>query len=166
MRWTLIGVAGLGACLALGGTAGAAGPVQAIVLVTLDDLLPTRILEVDAGTEIVFSDPRFLSLDIVEDPGAPTATRLTGGFSALFDTPGTFRFVSNVTGLERASRVPGEVIVRPRPGVPLIDFAEARPGVTEPEFRLAQEECLREPRAAGSPFLFRMCMQGHGVVPF
>jgi len=63
--------------------------------------------------------------------------------------------------------VPGEVIVRPRPGgAALLDFRAARPGVTEQEFELAQAECLRDPRAAGSIVLFRMCMQARGIIPF
>ena len=104
---------------------------------------------------------------MVPDDGAPEARRIAGGFTALFREAGTFRFICIVSGYERAERVPGEVIVRPRPGgAALLDFRAARPGVTEQEFELAQAECLRDPRAAGSIVLFRMCMQARGIIPF
>jgi hypothetical protein len=155
------------AVLALGAAASAAAPLQSMTTVTLDDLLPTRILEIEAGTEVVFADPRFLSVEVVPDDGAPEARRIASGFTALFRRAGTFRVVCIVSGYERAERVPGEVIVRPRPGgATLLDFRAARPGVTEQEFELAQAECLRDPRAAGSVALFRMCMQARGIIPF
>ena len=155
------------ALLVLGAGAVAADGLQSMTTVTLDELLPTRILEVEAGTEVVFADPRFLSIEVVPDDGAPQARRIAGGFTALFREAGTFRFICIVSGYERAERVPGEVIVRPRPGgATLLDFRAARPGVTEQEFEVAQAECLRDPRAAGSIVLFRMCMQARGIIPF
>jgi len=140
---------------------------HAITAVTVDDLFPTRILEVLAGTEVVFSDPRFLRVEIVPDDGAPVAAPITGGFTATFKTPGTFRFLSTVVGVERAGIVPCEIIVRPRPGVPsLYDFSQAKPGVSEAEFQRAQEDCLRDPRTAGSAQLYLMCMRARGIQPF
>ncbi len=147
-----------------GAVAGERG--QPIAIVTLDDLFPTRIIEVDAGTEVVFSDPRLLRVEMVPDPGAPTAAPIGGGFTAVFETPGTFRFLSTVVGVERAGIVPCQIIVRPRPGASaFFDFARARPGVSEREFRLAQDGCLRDPRTAGSPILYQMCMQARGIQP-
>jgi hypothetical protein len=164
MRWTRLAVAA--GVLALVCDA-AAGEMQSMTTVTLNDLLPTRILEVETGTEVIFADPRFLSIEVVADEGAPAALRIPGGFAALFKTPGTFRFVSIVSGFDRAERVPGEVIVRARPGGPAIpDFSAARSGVTEEAFRAAEAECLKDPRAAGSVVLYRMCMQARGVIPF
>lgn len=149
---------------AVGARAG--DPAQPMTTVTLDDLFPTRIIEVDAGTEVVFSDPRLLRVEMVPDAGAPVAEPVTGGFSAVFRTPGTFRFLSTVVGVERAGIVPCQVIVRPRPGGPaLFDFAQAKPGVTEAEFRSAQEHCLHDPRTAGFSLLYLMCMQARGVQP-
>ena len=155
------------ALLVLPVAAAANDQTHAITTVTVDDLFPTRILEVLAGTEVVFSDPRFLQVEIVPDDGAPAAAPITGGFTATFRTPGTFRFLSTVVGVERAGIVPCEIIVRPRPGVPsLYDFSQAKPGVSKAEFRSAQEECLREPRTAGSAHLYLMCMQARGIQPF
>lgn len=167
MRWTMLALPMAAAGLALAAGADAADRMQSMTTVTLDDLLPTRILEVETGTEVVFADTRFLSLEIVPDEGAPEARRITGGFTALFTTPGTFRFVSIVSGFERAERVPGEVIVRPGAGAatPLDDGA-VRPGVTEQEFQFAREECLRDPRVAGSVYLYRMCLRARGVLRF
>jgi hypothetical protein len=139
---------------------------QPIVVVTVDDFLPTRTLEVEVGTEVVFSDPRFLRVEMLPDEGAPGARPVAGGFAAVFQSPGTFRFLATLVGVERSGITPGHMIVRPRPGnSPVFDFSSARPGVTEAEFRLAQEECLREPRTAGSVRLYSMCMQVRGVQP-
>src|SRR5438552_17884097 len=116
---------------------------------TLDDLLPTRILEIEAGTEVVFAEPRFLSIEVAPDDGAPEARRIAGGFTALFREAGTFRFICIVSGYERAERVPGEVIVRPRPGgAALLDFRAARPGAPVQEVELGQAACHRAPRGA------------------
>ncbi|PYM09244.1 MAG: hypothetical protein DMD82_00715 [Candidatus Rokuibacteriota bacterium] len=63
--------------------------------------------------------------------------------------------------------MPCEIIVRPRPGVPsLYDFSQAKPGVSEAEFQRAQEDCLRDPRTAGSAQLYLMCMRARGIQPF
>jgi hypothetical protein len=165
MRWSRLAVAP--GALVLMTTAAAAGGMRSMTTVTLDDLLPTRILEVQTDTEVIFADPRFLSVEVVADEGAPTALRIPGGFAALFSIPGTFRFISIVSGFERAERVPGEVIVRAPPGgATLPDFRAPRSGVTEEQFRAAEAECLRDPRAAGSVVLYRMCMQARGVIPF
>lgn len=145
-----------------------AEPMQPMTTVTVDDLFPTRTLEVEVGTEVVFSDPRFLRVEFVPDAGAPVASRIDGGYRAVFAEPGVFRFLSTVSGVERAGVVPCQIIVRPRPGTAfaLFDYSQARPGVTEAEWERAQEECLQEPRTAGSRRLYEMCLQAHGVLPF
>ena len=59
-----------------------------------------------------------------------------------------------------------QVVVRPRrEGAGLFDFSRARPGVTEEQFRHAQQECLHDPRIGGQPRLYVMCMEAHGVQP-
>jgi hypothetical protein len=145
-------------------SAGAAG--EPIAVVTVDDFVPTRTIEVEAGTEVVFSDVRFLDVSIVADDGAPAARRIPGGFAAVFERPGTYRFLGTLVGVDRPGIVPGRVIVWPRPGVPSsLDSVLAGQGVSEVEFRRAQDECLRDPRTAGSVRLYLMCMQSHGVQP-
>lgn len=158
----------LAVVLLLQAPAARAVDLQPMTTVTVDDLFPTRILEVEAGTEVVFSDPRFLRVEMLPDDGAPVASRIDGGYRAVFREPGVFRFLSTVTGVERAGIVPCQIIVRPRPGqaFALFDSAQARPGVTEAEFQHAQEECLQEPRTAGSRVLYQMCLQARGVLPF
>lgn len=145
----------------------AASAVRSIMVVSVDDFVATRILEIDLGTEVVFSDRRFLNVDILADEGAPEVTRTPTGFAATFDTPGTFRFLATLVSVERPGIVPGHIIVRPHVGVlGVFDYASAKPGVTETEFIAAQSECLRDPRTAGSSPLYLLCMQSRGVIPF
>jgi hypothetical protein len=141
------------------------GRAQTMTIVTVDDFLPTRTLEVDVGTEVVFSDSRFLRIEVLPDEGAPVAAPLSGGFSAAFASPGTFRFLATLVGVERGGIVPGHIVVRPRPGAsPAFDFSAAG-GVTEADFRTAQDRCLRDPQTAGSVTLYTMCMRSRGVQP-
>jgi hypothetical protein len=166
MRSTTMAMLLTMALLAGAGVAGAPAEAQPMTTVTLSELFPTRIVEVDVGTEVVFADPRFLGIEMVPDDGAPEATRIPLGFSAVFRAPGVYRFIATVVGVDRASTVPCQVVVRPRREEPgLFDFARARPGVTEAQFRLAQEECLHDPRIGGQPRLYVMCMQALGVQP-
>ncbi len=163
IRRVVIGLAAAG-WLVVAMSDGAAA--YAIRVVTVDDFVPTRILEVEVGTEVVFSDRRFLNIEVLPDDGAPAATRIPSGFSATFDTPGSFRFLATLVNVARPGIAPGHIIVRPRPGIlEIFDFGSAKAGVSEREFMAAREGCLREPHTAGSQPLYVMCMQSRGVIP-
>jgi hypothetical protein len=163
IRRVLIGLAALG-WLGLAGSPEAAA--YAIRVVTADDFVPTRILEVEVGTEVVFSDPRFLHIEMLAADGAPRASRIPQGFSATFDTPGSFRFLATLVNVARPGIAPGHIIVSPRrSSLEAFDYASAKAGVSKQAFEAAQDACLREPHTAGSQQLYVMCMRSRGVIP-